>query len=281
MSDNHQSHRNVSTAPHRSNVEAPAGFMLDHKVIRLFVVLAGFFVANAMVAEFIGVKIFSLEQTLGFEAMSMSLFGVDGLGFNLTTGVILWPVVFVMTDVINEYFGIRRVRFLSFLTVGLILYAFAMVYVAMHLSPNGWWATESGLLQQPHVDNMDEAFRKVFGQGLWIIIGSVVAFLIGQLVDVLVFQRIKRATGEGKVWLRATGSTLVSQFVDSYVVLLIAFYIGADWGLGRVLAIGMVNYTYKFIVALLLTPVIYAIHGLIDRYLGHEQASALKVAAMA
>ncbi len=66
----------------------------------------------------------------------------------------------------------------------------------------------------------------IFRQGLWIIIGSMVAFLIGQVLDVLVFHRIKKITGEKRIWLRATGSTLVSQLVDSFVVLFIAFYVG-------------------------------------------------------
>jgi len=76
--------------------------------------------------------------------------------------------------------------------------------------------------------------------------------------------------------LRATGSTLVSQWIDSYIVLLIAFYIGADWDIGRVLAIGTVNYIYKFVISILLTPVIYLAHQLIDNYLGKDLAEELK-----
>ncbi len=131
------------------------------------------------------------------------------------------------------------------------------------------------------VSDYDYAFGLVFGQGLWIIVGSLVAFLVGQILDVLVFHRIKQATGEGKVWLRATGSTLVSQFVDSFVVLIIAFYIGADWSLSLVLAIGMMNYAYKFVMAIILTPVIYLAHYIIDRYLGQEKAEELKRLAIA
>lgn len=256
--------------------------VLAHRGHLLFVILAGFFVTNALIAEMIGVKIFSLEATLGSLPNSWTIFGVEGLGLNLTAGVLLWPVVFIMTDVINEYYGHRKVKVLSYLTVGLILYAFLMIYGAISLEPNGWWARESGLSQDPgqSIQNMDLAFRKVMGQGLWIIVGSVVAFLVGQIVDVLVYQRIRRATGEGKVWLRATGSTLLSQFIDSYVVLIIAFYIGSDWELVRVLAIGTVNYIYKFGVAILLTPVIYLAHGIIDRYLGHDLAEEMKADAM-
>ncbi|MDH3708949.1 MAG: queuosine precursor transporter [Cyclobacteriaceae bacterium] len=250
---------------------------------RLFLILGGFFITNTLVAEFIGVKIFSLEASLGFEPLNLKLFGVDGLGFNLTAGVMLWPVVFVMTDIINEYYGKKGVRTLSNMAVMLILYAFFMFFWGIHLVPNEWWQFQSGLQKDPtqSIPDMDLAFRKIFGQGLWIIVGSLVAFLVGQIVDVLVFHRIKRLTGEGKVWLRATGSTLVSQFIDSYVVLMIAFYVGADWDLVRVLAIGTVNYLYKFSLAILLTPMIYLGHFLIDRYLGHELAHKMRKEAAA
>ena len=248
---------------------------------RLFLILAGFFVTNTLVAEFVGIKIFSLEKTFGFTPIDLTLFGVDGLGFNLTTGVVLWPVVFVMTDIINEYYGRKGVKFLSNMAVGLILYAFLMVYIVINLVPNEWWQFESGLHSDPSqsLTDMDLAFRRIFGQGLWIIVGSLVAFLVGQIVDVMVFHRIKRVTGENKVWLRATGSTLVSQFIDSYVVLIIAFYIGSDWDIVRVLAIGTVNYLYKFGLAILLTPLIYLGHYLIDSYLGKELATKMKLEA--
>ncbi len=263
--------------------------IINNKAIKLFIVMAGFFVANALIAEFIGVKIFSLEQTLGLSPLSLSLFGIDNLSFNLTAGVLLWPFVFVLTDLINEYYGRRGVQLLSYLTAGLILYAFAMFYAGIELSPADFWpqshinpalpAAEQ-LAIADKVSDYDYAYRLVFGQGLWIIIGSLVAFLIGQIIDVTVFHRIKQLTGERYIWLRATGSTLISQFIDSFVVLFIAFYLGADWGLSLVLAIGVVNYLYKFTMAILLTPVIYAVHYLIDRYLGEPLASEMKTAAL-
>lgn len=254
--------------------------MFKSKANTLFFVLAGFFITNALIAEFVGVKIFSLEQSLGFDPLSISILGIENLGFNLTAGVILWPVVFVMTDVINEYFGKAGVKRLSFLAVFLILYAFFMIYFTMELSPNEWWNLESGMLSAPLIPNMDEAYNAIFGQGLWIIFGSLIAFLVGQFVDVFVFQKIKRWTGDKKVWLRATGSTLISQFIDSYIVLIVAFYIGSDWDLVRVLAIGTVNYMYKFGMAIILTPVIYLAHYVIDNYLGQELAEKLKSEAL-
>ncbi len=257
--------------------------ILTSKATKLFIVLGGFFIANALLAEFIGIKIFSLEKVFGFDPLAMSIFGVHDLGFNLTAGVLLWPVVFIMTDIINEYFGKKGVRFLSWLAVGLIIYAFIMAYLAIQAPPNDWWQSISGVRDDPSTSlpDMNLAFGRIFGQGLWIIGGSVIAFLIGQMVDVIIFQKIRKITGDQKVWLRATGSTLVSQFIDSFIVLIIAFYIGADWDLVRVLAIGLVNYMYKFTMAILLTPAIYAGHYLIDRYLGHDLSEKMKTAAAA
>lgn len=255
--------------------------LLSSKATRLFLILGGFFIANALLAEFIGIKIFSLEKLFGFAPLSMTIFGVSDLGFNLTAGVLLWPVVFVMTDIINEYYGVKGVRFLSWLAVILILYAFLAAFFAMKTPPNDWWQHVSGVRDDPakSLPDMNLAFSRIFGQGLWIIIGSVIAFLIGQLVDVIIFHRIRKITGEKKMWLRSTGSTLVSQLVDSFVVLIIAFYIGSNWDLGRVLAIATVNYMYKSFMAIVLTPVIYGVHHLIESYLGDDEAYALKLEA--
>ena len=126
---------------------------------------------------------------------------------------------------------------------------------------------------------MQVAFSSIFGQGMWIIVGSLIAFLVSQVLDVWVFHRIKKVTGQKKVWLRATGSTLVSQFIDSFIVLFIAFHIGRDWSIQRVLAIGLVNYSYKAMMALLLTPVIYLVENRIDNYLGRDVANQMKTAA--
>ncbi|MFY8004732.1 MAG: queuosine precursor transporter, partial [Chitinophagaceae bacterium] len=130
------------------------------------------------------------------------------------------------------------------------------------------------------IPNMQNAFGGIFGQGMWIIIGSLTAFLVSQIIDVTVFHKIKQITGEKWVWLRATGSTLVSQFVDSFIVLFIAFKIGNGWTWQLVLAICIVNYLYKFSMAILLTPVIYLLENMIERYVGAETATKMKLAAM-
>ena len=249
--------------------------LIKDRSARLFIILGGFFIANALIAEVIGVKIFSLESTLGFSPFSFSLLGEPGLGFSLTAGVLLWPVVFIMTDIINEYYGPKGVRFLSFLAIGLIAYAFIAFTGAIALVPPSWWPGSN-----KNVPDLQNAYSAVLGQSNWIIVGSLVAFFVGQIVDVVIFHRIKKVTGEKSIWLRSTGSTLVSQLVDSYIVLMIAFYIGADWSIAKVLAIGTVNYIYKFLMAIVLTPVIYFVHNVIEKYLGHDLAKKMKRSAM-
>lgn len=244
---------------------------------RLFLVLTGLFITNVILAEFVGVKIFALEPTLGIDTLDWRLFGQSG-SLSFTAGVMLWPVVFVMTDLINEYFGPRGVRFISWLAVGLIVYAFAFAYLAIALVPAEWWVTVGAARGVP---DMQAAFAAIFGQALWTIVGSVVAFLLGQLIDVWVFQRIRRWTGPHWLGLRATGSTLVSQFIDSFVVLYIAFVLGPQhWPVSLFLAVGTVNYIYKGVVALLATPVLYLVHGLIDRYLGPDESGRLRASAI-
>lgn len=249
--------------------------ILKDKPTRIFVFFTAFFVANALIAECIGGKLFSLESVLGIAPANFTLFGQSGLNFTLTCGVLLWPLEFVMTDVVNEYYGPKAVNRISFTAVALISYAFLMFYLAIHLPPAGFWVTSNA---SSGVPNMQDAFNGVFGQGMRIIVGSLVAFMVSQIVDVTVFHRIKRYTGEKKVWLRATGSTLISQLVDSYIVLFIAFSGKFTWQ--QILAIGMMNYMYKALMAIILTPLIYFIEGRIEKYLGHEVTRQMKDAAM-
>src|SRR5688572_7149881 len=194
--------------------------IIKNRSSRLFLILGGFFTANAIIAEFIGVKIFSLEDSLGMERAEIPLFG-GNFSFNLTAGVLLWPVVFIMTDIINEYYGPKGVRFLSFLAIILIAYSFLLFTGAIGLYPADFWAKD----YFQGVPDSNKAYAGIFGQSQAIIVASLVAFLIAQLLDVFVFHKIKKITGEKNIWLRATGSTLISQLIDSFVVLFIAFYV--------------------------------------------------------
>lgn len=211
----------------------------------VYLALAGFFVTNAILGELTGGKLFNLGP------------------FTLSIGVIPWPVVFIATDLINEYFGRDGVRRLTFMTIALIVYAFVVVFLAIQVPAASFSPVT------------DENFRAVFGQSLWIIVGSVIAFAVSQLVDVTVFWLVRHRTGGRFLWMRATGSTVVSQLIDSIVIIGIAFWLPGKVQTSEFLTVAASNYSFKLIVALGITPLLYVGHAAIDRFLGVEAAHQL------
>jgi len=251
--------------------------IIKEKSTRLFLILGGFFIANALIAEIIGVKLFSLEKTLHMMPANMTILGESGLGFTLTVGIVIWPVVFIMTDIINEYYGVKGVRFLSLLTAAIIAFAFLVFYIAIHLSPDDFWI---GSQKSNGVPDMQAAYTQILGQGMSIIFASLTAFLIGQMADATVFKKIKILTGEKNIWMRATLSTLVSQLIDTVCVSYIYLYFSLGFSFPRVTAIVITGYLYKFAIAIICTPIIYLVHNGIEEYLGKEKAKAMKHAAL-
>ena len=252
--------------------------LLADKANRLFVILAACFIANALLAEMIGVKLFQLETAMGLSKADFTILGQPHLSFVLSVGVLPWPMVFILTDVINDYYGVRGVRFLTLLTAVIIAFAFVVLYLAIAMPPDrGWWIASGAAHGVP---DMQAAFANIFGQSMNIIIGSITAFIIGQLADAYIFRRIKRVTGDRRIWLRATGSTLVSQLIDSVVVTYLAFWVLRDMPFPLATALVITAYTYKLVVAVLATPLIYLAHALIERYLGREKAHAMRADAL-
>ena len=204
----------------------------------VFLVLAGFFITNAIVAELIGGKL-------------VQFFGL----FTQSIGIILWPVIFILTDLINEYYGKDGVRKLTYITVGLISFTFILLSVALNIPATSFSPVS------------DSVFNTVFGQSQWIIVGSIIAFLLSQLVDVYVFLSFKKLTGDKHIWLRATGSTVVSQLIDTFVVQFIAFVLPGKWPFSEFLVNASWGYAFKLLVAVALIPMIYLGHYVIGKYL--------------
>lgn len=248
----------------------PANSLFTHKKQQLYLVLSAVFIVNALLAEIIGVKIFHVNGLLGLP---------ESVPGDLTAGVLIWPVVFVTTDILNEYFGRKGVLRVSLLTAGLILYAFAIILATTELQPAAFWLDVNKVDAAGKPFNIDYAYQKIFRQGGNIIVGSIAAFIISQVLDATVFQTLRRITGSRLIWLRATGSTLISQLVDSFVVLYVAFHLFGDWSMAQVLTVANNNYWYKFAAAVLLTPVLYLAHALIDRYLGKAETAELQTEA--
>lgn len=251
--------------------------IIKDKPTKLFLILGGFFIANVIIAEVVGVKLFSLEQTLGMAPANLTLLGESGLGFTLSAGTLTWPIVFIMTDIINEYYGFRGVKFLSLLTAAIIGFAFIVFYAAIHLAPDNYWI---GSQKQNGVPDMQAGYAQILGQGMSIIFASLTAFLVGQMADATVFKKIKIITGEKGIWMRATLSTLVSQLIDTFVVGYIYLYFSIGFSFPRVTAIGLTGYSYKFIVAIICTPLVYLAHNLIESYLGKSKAAEMRRAAL-
>ncbi len=206
----------------------------------VFIVLAGFFVTNAIVAELIGGKV-------------VEFFGL----FKQSVGIILWPVVFLLTDLINEHYGKQGVRKLTYITVGLIAYMFLIISISLHIK------------SIPGGPVNDESFTMVFGQSQWIILGSIIAFLISQLVDVYIFWVFRNRTGSKLIWLRATGSTVISQLFDTFLVQYIAFVLPGKWTMDQFTTNAAWGYSFKLLIAFCLIPFIYFGHFAINKYMGH------------
>lgn len=239
---------------------------------KLFIILSTLFITNALIAEVIGAKILSVKKLLPF---------MDGsaLDINMSVGVLIWPIVFILSDIINEYFGKSGVKRISFIGAGMISYAFLIIYMATIAPPADFWIQNNAKDLSGHAFDINYAYSSIFTQGLNIIIGSIIAFIVGQLVDAYAFHYIRKVTQHKWLWLRATGSTVISQLVDSFLILFIAFYFLGNWSLDQVLAVGLTQYLYKIILAILLTPVIYLMHSIIDKYLGKKDSLKLIVEA--
>jgi len=240
----------------------------------LYLLLASFFITNALIAEFGGVKIFSVEKLLGIAPLQLSIFGIV-TDLNLSVGVLIWPIVFIFSDIINEYFGKIGVRRISFITAGMIAYAFLIILMWTDMPPADFWLKLNGMDAQKRPFDINFAYSTIFRMGLGIILGSLTAFLVSQLVDAYVFHYFRKLTGHKFLWLRATGSTVVSQLIDSFVILFIAFYFLGNWSLEQVFTVGMVQYLYKVLLAIALTPIIYLVHAIIDAYLGKESSEII------
>lgn len=206
----------------------------------VYVILAGIFITNAIVAELTGGKL------------------IDVFGVPMSIGILPWPIVFITTDLINEYFGEKGVKKLSLITAGLIVYTFIILFFAIKIPSTGISSVST------------EQFTAVFGQSQLIIIGSIAAFLVSQLIDVSIFHFVKNRTGNKMIWLRSTGSTVISQLFDSFIVLGIAFYLPGIMDTKTYIISGFTGYSVKLVIAILMTPMIYLGHYLIEKYLAKD-----------
>jgi uncharacterized integral membrane protein (TIGR00697 family) len=247
-----------------SPMKLPRRQILAFTLCSLFV---GFFVA----AELLGSKLFEF-----------SLFGIgprdigtgDNAKFTATAGILAFPLTFVMTDIVNEYFGKATVKHFTWIAIAVNLLLQPVVQAAIRVPAVSFTPGVTS-------DEVQHAYQIALGQSWQIVAASLVAFAVAQWLDVQVFTWLRRLTGGKLLWLRSQGSTVVSQLIDTIVVIYLAFVVipaltgGNAWSIAQATEVSFTNYVYKFLIAVLSTPVLYFVHGITHRYLGHDEAEAL------
>jgi uncharacterized integral membrane protein (TIGR00697 family) len=203
---------------------------------KLFIVLSAIFLTALLIANVIAGKYFRLGP------------------LELSVGVIPFPITFILTDVVNEYFGKRGARFLTYVGFAMSLFATGMLWLGGVLP-----AGEHTYVQQESYDN-------VFGLSWRLFFGSLIAYLLGQLSDIQTFQIFRRLTKNRLLWLRAAGSTALSQMIDTIVVNFLCLV--GSVPLAAIAGIVASAYAYKMAVALALTPLLYVARGIVTRKLG-------------
>ncbi len=224
------------------------------KRTQLFVYLSAIFVASLILGDLIGGKAFVIHMP----------FGPWKYDQPVSVGLFAFPVTFLLTDIVNEFYGRSGARFITFLGMWMAIFAFVILNLAQ------WPHAE------PHSYLADLEFNRVFGVGGSLFVASVIAYLCGQFLDIYVFQFWKALTESKHLWLRATGSTLASQLIDTFVINLLFWWVipnivhGSPRPLDWVSKKAVGEYVIKFFIAVLLTPIVYGLHGMVVRRFGIE-----------
>lgn len=244
----------------------------DRKREVLLVLLCSLFIGFFVTAELLGAKLWRFTL-FGLSPTKLGL--SSSAEFVATTGILAFPLTFVLTDVINEYFGRRVVRLFTLSAVAVNLVLQLVVQAAIRVPAISFTPGVSD-------ETVQNAYSLALGQSWSIVAASLVAFLIGQALDARVFTYLRHKTGGKMLWLRSQGSTVVSQLVDTFVVIGLAFVVipkltgfGTPWQWGQAFEVSITNYVYKFAIAVAITPVLYLVHGAVARWLGHDYAEAL------
>ncbi len=213
---------------------------------RLFIFLGAAFTTCLIVGDIIGGKL-----------ISSSIFGFP---FTTTVGMVPFPVTFLLTDVLNEFYGKRAARFVTLVGFVMATLSFGIIYLAGVIPI-------AEFTRDPSWQGVTEAsFANVFLGSQRMIVASLAAYLVAQFVDIGMFHLLKQLTHGKYLWLRASGSTAASQMVDTIVITIVAWIGILPWS--KIGDIILSAYGLKIFIAVALTPAIYACHSLVERWAG-------------
>jgi hypothetical protein len=226
------------------------GFSPDARTT-VYIWLTAFFVACLLVADVVGIKLFEVK--------------IFGFTVQHTCGMLTFPLTFMLTDLLNDYYGKRAARRVTYIGFTMALVVFVVINIALSMP----------YLPAPYNIAPDH-FDAVFANARVMYVASLGAFLAGSLLDIAIFGVMKRWTGGRMIWLRATGSTVISQVFDSLIVSYLAFGLGRQLfpsgsppaPLADILKIAATGYTLKFVLAVAITPLIYLGHSVLRGWMG-------------
>lgn len=221
---------------------------------RLYIWLSGVFITCLLMANVLGVKLFAFKIVLGSITIPVEH----------TVGMLPFPITFVLTDLLNEYYGMKAARRVTWIAFCMAAIAFVLIYIGRVMP-----------ILEGIPGTADRAsFENVFGSSSLMYLASIFAFVIGSMLDIFTFGLFKKATKGKMVWLRATGSTVISQVFDSFVITFVFFIVlqkvvgNEPASIEFVLKTAATGYILKFVLAIALTPVIYLGRWLIQSRLG-------------
>jgi uncharacterized integral membrane protein (TIGR00697 family) len=226
------------------SVGSQPGFNRSQQV---YVCMAAIFVICLVMADLTGAMLFSFDLPLFFVPNG------GKIPVLLSAGIIPFPVTFLLTDLLNEFYGPKNARFITWVGFAMCFLVFGLLWIDQRLPLDA-----GTFISKPVFNTIATQYGGMF-------VASVTAYLLGQMLDIQIFQWIRTRSGHRFIWLRATGSTLISQLFDSLIVTFIAF--SGQMAIDNILHLALSNYVWKFIIALCITPLLYLGHGLLHRLL--------------
>jgi hypothetical protein len=221
-----------------------------------YLLLASAFSVLLVLTNVVGTKLFTAPL---YDAASTLLFFLpkDNNGFALTTGILTYPLTFLITDLVSEVYGKKRADFMVLIGFLMSLLMLAVTQASMWVPAHPYWVPPGDAAFYPTLGEYQKAFESVFSLNGVLLIGSMLAYAAAQFTDNWLFHFWKRLTRGRHLWLRNNGSTIVSQLVDTAIVNSILFYLGFGWDFWQGVQVMLVIYCYKVVIALLDTPFIY------------------------
>ena len=214
---------------------------------KIYSFLMSLFVVMLVLTNIIGTKIFVIFS----ESMPNGLFGFP---IALTAGIITYPVTFLVTDVTSEIFGKKKANLLVLAGFSCSLLSLLIIFIVLKLQPAEAWLSGS---PYETLEEMNTAFNSVFLLPGVLIVASMSAYLVAQLIDIRIFHFIKMITNSKYLWLRNNLSTMCSQLIDTVIVNSIFLGIGMGLDVKIIMQIILCNYIVKILFAAIDTPLVY------------------------